>query len=119
MYFVVLHKKKLIVLEVLDNILYLLKKNKKKQKELSDFLGLSPNIFTEWKSGRNTSYLKYLPNIAEFFGISVDSLLGNAPSTHSEQTSAMYENLIRGLSTSQIKQLEQFADFLRNIRTAE
>ena len=57
----------------------MLKENNKKQIELTNYLGLSKNVFTEWKAGRNEAYLKYLPKIAEFFNVSVDCLLGQEP----------------------------------------
>lgn len=58
-----------------DNILNLLKEQNKKQKELTDYLGISKNQFTDWKSGRIKSYNKHLDKIAEFFNVSVDYLL--------------------------------------------
>ena len=61
----------------LDKISELLKLQNKKQKNLTDYLGLTKNTYTNWKSGNNESYLKYLPQIAEFFNVSVDYLLGN------------------------------------------
>lgn len=61
---------------VFDNIMRLMKKQNKKQKELTDYLGVSKNVFTEWKAGRLASYQKYIPEIARFFHVSVDSLLG-------------------------------------------
>lgn len=60
----------------LDTIKALLKSEKKTQQELCQYLGVSKQAFTEWNGGRNTSYKKYLPQIAEFFGVSVDYLLG-------------------------------------------
>lgn len=63
-------------MEVLNNISILLKEQDKKQIELTDHLGLSKNVFTEWKAGRANSYMKYLPQIADFFNVSVDYLLG-------------------------------------------
>ena len=60
----------------LSNILDLLKEKNRSQKSLTDFLGISNSTFTDWKSGRNKSYNKYLPQIAEFFDVSVDYLLG-------------------------------------------
>lgn len=72
-----MHKKKVKKLEVINNILDLLKKSGKNQTDLMSFLGVNRNIFTDWKAGRNKSYPKYLPQIAEFFGVSVDYLLGN------------------------------------------
>ena len=61
---------------VLDKIALLLQKSNQTQKNLTDYLGISNNVFTDWKSGRNKSYTKHLPKIAEFFGVSVDYLLG-------------------------------------------
>ena len=63
-------------MDVLNNICTLLKKNKKKQKDLTDYLGITKNQFTNWKNGNNTSYMKYLPQIADFLGVSVDALCG-------------------------------------------
>ncbi len=60
----------------LDNITKLLKINNKTQKDLTDFLGITKNSFTNWKSGHNKSYMKYLPQIADYFGVSVDYLMG-------------------------------------------
>ena len=80
-----------------------------------NYLGLSKNVFTEWKSGRATSYMKHLPKIAEFFNVSVDYLLGKEPpATENNFTYALYDELAHDLSEEQIQQLKQFADFLRN-----
>ena len=59
-----------------DKIQDLLRSQGKKQKDLTDFLGISKNAFTDWKSGRIKSWQKYLPDIADYFGVSVDYLLG-------------------------------------------
>ena len=58
-------------------IINLLQESGRKQKELTDFLGITPNALTDWKSGRIKSYRKHLPKIAEFFNVTVDYLLGN------------------------------------------
>lgn len=63
-------------MSTIDTIIELLEKQNKKQKELTDYLGISKNALTDWKSGRIKSYTKHLPKIAEFFGVSVDYLLG-------------------------------------------
>ena len=57
-------------------IIELLQETGKTQKELTDYLGITKNAFTDWKSGRIKSYQKHLPKIAEFFNVSVDYLLG-------------------------------------------
>jgi transcriptional regulator with XRE-family HTH domain len=45
-------------------------------KRLATYLGISPNIITDWKAGRIKSYIKYATQIAEFYGVSLDSLYG-------------------------------------------
>ena len=99
-------------MDILDNIIRLLKSNGRKQKELTDYLSISHNVFTEWKAGRATSYMKYLPKIAEFFGVSVDSLLGRE--SNNDFTYALYDEITHDLSQEQIEQLKKYADFLRN-----
>lgn len=46
-------------------------------KELAEHLGVSPNVITNWKNGSLKSYKKYLPELAEYFDVSVGYLLGN------------------------------------------
>ena len=105
-------------MDILHKIIQLLKENNKKQIELTDYLGISKNAFTNWKIGDNSSYMKYLPQIAEFFGVSVDYLLGREiPSVENNFTYALYNELAHDLSEDQIQQLKQFADFLRNSKS--
>lgn len=73
-------------MDTLDIILELLSSQNKRQKDLTDYLGISRNAFTNWKSGSNTSYMKKLPQIAEYFNVTVDELLGNKPAQNSDIT---------------------------------
>lgn len=68
----------------------LLKQQNKNQKELTDFLGISQNAFTDWKSGRIKSYNKHLGKIAEFLNVSVDYLVN--PATKSHQAFISYQS---------------------------
>lgn len=61
---------------ILDKIIELLTEQNRKQKELTDYLGIEKSIFSAWKIGDSVSYKKYLPEISNFFGVSVDYLLG-------------------------------------------
>lgn len=78
--FVVLTKKEVNILDTLDIILKLLDEKHLKQKDLTDYLRISKNAFTNWKNGSNVSYIKHLPQIADFFEVSVDYLLGKEKS---------------------------------------
>lgn len=63
-------------MSTIDKISALLKENQKTQKDLMDYLGLEKSTFTAWKANKNTSYKQYIYEIAEFFGVSTDYLLG-------------------------------------------
>lgn len=63
-------------MDTLEKILLLLSQQNKKQKDLTDYLKIGKQTTTEWKSGRNKSYMKYIPQIAEFFGTTPNYLLG-------------------------------------------
>lgn len=66
--------------DCLNRILSLLPKGDSGQyirgskKELASYLNLPHNTVTEWISGRNKSYLKYLYQIAEKYQVSVEWL---------------------------------------------
>ena len=64
----------MLILSVLDNITKLLDEQGKKQKDLTDYLGISKNAYTDWKSGRIKSYNKHIPKIAEFFNVPIERL---------------------------------------------
>lgn len=92
-------------MDIIATITDLLTKNNTTQSELMDYLGIHRNVFTDWKGGRNHSYSKYLPQIAEFFGVSVDYLLGTTqkekPLVNAEGLAALEKRLIsvfRGLN---------------------
>ena len=64
-------------MDVLNNILSQMKVIGMSQRDLCDRLGLKQQAFTDWKSGKSESYMKYLPQIAQILGVSVDYLLGS------------------------------------------
>ena len=45
------------------------------QKDLAARIGVRPQAITEWKTGTTSSYTKYLPQIAEVLGVSIDYLM--------------------------------------------
>ena len=74
-------------MSIIDKICTLIKDQGKKQIDLTNYLGVSKNVFTDWKAGRNYSYKKHLPQIAEFLGVSVDYLVGNEEQNDNEKLS--------------------------------
>ncbi len=62
-------------MHILDNISLLLNGQGKTQKALMEHLGLSKNIYTDWRSGKCKSYKSYLPEIADFFDVCICQLI--------------------------------------------
>lgn len=79
----------------LERIVLEMKEQRKKQFELTNYLGITHNSFGNWKAGLNKSYLKYLHAIADFLGVSVEYLKGETDIKNSPLSN---EN---GLSESQ------------------
>ena len=115
--------------DVMQRIQDLLRERGKKQKELTDFLGITPNAFTDWKSGRIRSYTKHLPRIAEFFGVSVDYLVGKEEkhSTDDDMTEYLEElrtrpelkmlfSLAKGATKEDVEQAVAIIEALRKTR---
>lgn len=106
-------------MSTLDKICTLLEQQGKKQKDLTDFLGISKNSFTDWKSGRIKSYTKHLPKIAEFLGVSTDYLLGVENKKASAENSdealmfALYGDDNKDITPELLDEVRAFAKFAR------
>lgn len=71
-------------MDTLTKILGIMKEQRVSQQEICQYLNLTKQTFSDWKSGKSESYLKYLPQIAEYLDVSVDYLLGKTPSPERE-----------------------------------
>lgn len=96
-------------MDTLFIILRRLKELNKKQIDLTNYLDLKKNAFSDWKSGRSNSYLKYISQIAEFLEVSTDYLLNNeikkAPSAEVDKATELYEKF-KALPQEQQKAIE-------------
>ena len=61
--------------EMLERIIDCMGPGHGEGKKLADYLGVNPNVITNWKNGSNRSYRKYIKQIADYFGVTVDYLL--------------------------------------------
>ena len=66
-----------------------MQKQGKQQKDLTDFLGIHRNVYSDWKSGKSKSYTKYLYQIASFLGTTPEYLKGE---TNISQTNTVTGN---------------------------
>ena len=90
-------------MNTLDKIIELLDKNNLQQKDLTDSLGLEKSTFSAWKNGKSSSYKKYLPEIARFFGISVDELVGATTNSKSSEIDDVYFSFAKRAQSEGIK----------------
>lgn len=65
--------------------------------ELERKIGIKPKKINDWSSGRTKSYNKYIPQIAAYFHVSTDYLLGKTddptpPSSQKEQPTPISED---------------------------
>lgn len=63
-------------MEIMHKVVKLLDDNNIEQKDLCTFLNVKPQTFSDWKAGRNKSYMKHITQIANYFNVSVDYLTG-------------------------------------------
>lgn len=120
--FYLYHKGDVFILNTLNKIIDLLKSQGKKQKDLTDYLGLGKNTFTSWKSGLNNSYLKHISKIADFLNVSVDYLLGkekNADSSDETLMFALYGEDNKDITPEMLDDIRAFAQFVREKRKKE
>ena len=90
----------------------------KQQTELGEYLNVTPNIITDWKSGRLKSYRKYLHGISDFLNVSVEYLRGETdkkekPLSENEERLKELYNLTADLTDSDIDVLKAFVAGLK------
>lgn len=105
--------------EMLNRILECMGPTHGAGKALADFLGVSPNVITNWKNGSNRSYRKYIKKIAKFYNVSEEYLLGNQtdkdPANKSEVSDEDIKFALFGGATVTDEQYEEVKRFARYI----
>ena len=108
---------------MLQRILELVGNKQGSIKELADAINISGNSITNWKNGHSASYSKYAPQIAEYYGVSLDWLSGNSDTKEQKETAVPNQDdgakelifIHRGLSGERRKQLEDYARYLEEL----
>ncbi len=114
---------------MLQRILELVGSRHGSGQELVQALGLSKNTVTDWKAGRLKSYTKHAPQIAEYYGVSLDWLSGvsddmsikkeaSPVSETSEEAEAVIVEIITLLAKLPQDKLVEELHYLRRIADA-
>ena len=100
----------------LDVIKSLLEITDKTQKDLCDYLGLEKGTFSAWNGNRSQSYKKYIPQIADFFNVSTDYLLGKTDEKNSPSIGAVTEKVKEFVDILSVLPEDEQAEALKYIR---
>lgn len=97
-------------LNISDNITRLRRERKLTQEELADFCGVTKASVSKWEKGINTPDLLLLPQLAAYFDVTVDELIGYQAQLSKEQIRRQYAELSRDFA------LLPFSEALEKVR---
>lgn len=83
----------MITLRLQDNLIRLRKQRKITQEELANFLGVTKASVSKWETNQSYPDILLLPQIANFFDITIDELIGYEPYLTPEQIKKEYGDL--------------------------
>jgi len=94
-------------LKIGEMILELRKERQIRQEELADFLGVTKASVSKWETRQSYPDILLLPQIAAYFNISIDELMGYVPQLSKEQITKLYLDLADAFAE------EPFEDVMR------
>lgn len=87
------------------NLLSLRKKKKITQEDLANYLGITKAAVSKWELGQSYPDITLLPIIANYFGITIDKLLGYEPFMEDNEVKKLYAQLIEEFATEEFEQV--------------
>lgn len=88
------------------------------QQDLADFLGITRPAYTAYESGRRQPDNETLSKLADFFGVSVDYLLGRTNIRTPIETIAAHHDG-EEWTEEELEDIERFKEFIRMKRERE
>ena len=76
-----------------ENIIRLRREKKITQEQLADFMGVTKSSVSKWETKQSLPDMLLLPQLASFFDITIDELLGYEPQLGKEQIQKIYLDL--------------------------
>ena len=98
---------------IAKNLLYYRKKNKITQKALAEQLGVKHNAISAWENGVNSIDIDTLFRVCKIFGVTVNDMY---EMTSSEPTTLAAHFDGEEYTESEMEEIRNFADFVRNRR---
>lgn len=85
-------------LKINERIAFLRRQRKLTQEQLANALGVTNQSVSKWESGQCCPDIQLLPELARFFGVSVDTLMGYESAGNLEDICLQLEEYLSGLS---------------------
>ncbi|MBR3771611.1 MAG: helix-turn-helix transcriptional regulator [Clostridium sp.] len=82
------------------------------QDELATFIGVTKASVSKWETGTTLPDIQILPQLAAFFDISVDDLIGYEPQLTREQISYYYRKLADDFATKPFREVMEASEIL-------
>lgn len=82
-----------------QKITALRKDRKITQEALAKFLGVSKAAVSKWETGQSFPDITLLPQLADYFGVTIDTLMGYEPQLTREEIRETYHRLARAFTT--------------------
>ena len=88
-----------------DNIVKLRHKKKITQEQLADFIGVTKASVSKWENKQTLPDILILPELAAFFDVTIDELLGYEPQLSKEQIQKLYLELTEAFAESPFEEV--------------
>lgn len=101
------------VLNLADNIIRLRHDKKITQEQLADFVGVTKASVSKWETKQSMPDILLLPQLATFFDVTIDELLGYNPQLSKEQMQKIYLDLAAAFAK------EPFEEVIKKVEKVE
>lgn len=91
-------------LRISENLVKLRHGKKVTQDEIASFLSVTKASVSKWENGQSMPDIQLLPQIAVYFGVTVDQLLGYEPQLSKEQIRKLYQELSKDFATKSFEE---------------
>ena len=82
-------------LKIAENIVRLRHEKKITQERLAEFLGVTKASVSKWETGQSMPDILMLPQLATYFDVKVDELMGYVPQLSKEQIDRLYQEFAK------------------------
>ena len=99
-------------LKIAENLVHMRHEKKITQDELAEFLGVTKASVSKWETKQSLPDILLLPQLASYFDITLDELLGYEPQLSPEQIKCTYHRLAEEFSSKPFEEVMQESEVM-------